>query len=205
MAELKIGDKISRWTIIGESLIKGYIFCKCECGNKKDVNKSSLLRNKSKSCGCFCIEKLKKDKTKHGLVKHPLYSVWCDIKKRCNYAKNKQYNDYGGRGISVYNEWNNDFKSFYDWSINNGYKKGLQIDRINNNGNYEPLNCRYVSQLENANNKRNNCYILYNNIIKTAAEWSRETGIRKESISRRARKGLVGIEAIYGKKFCINR
>lgn len=205
MAELLLGNKIGRWTIIGLSLNPRKLYCKCDCGNKKDVYKYSLSSNKSLSCGCLAKEKLKKEKIKHGLVEHPLYNIWCDIKKRCYNLKYKQYKDYGGRGIIMHNEWKINFKCFYDWSIHNGYGKKLQIDRINNNGNYEPNNCRYITQLENANNKRNNCIVIYNNTRKTAAEWGRETGIRKESIARRVRKGFIGAEAIYGKLAYTNK
>ena len=90
----------------------------------------------------------------HGLRAHPLCSVWSDMKTRCYNSNQKSYKHYGGRGIIVCEEWTGDFKCFYDWAIKNGYKKGLQIDRINNDGNYEPDNCRFVTTAENCRNSR---------------------------------------------------
>lgn len=92
---------------------------------------------------------------KHGLRKHPLYNVWWNMKTRC-YRKNyKQYKDWGGRGIRVCEKWINNFVSFYNWAIKNGHAKGLVIDRIDNNGNYEPSNCRFVTRAISGQNKRN--------------------------------------------------
>ena len=91
---------------------------------------------------------------KHGLCEHPLYNVWKNMKKRC-YNKNVyNYKSYGGRGIIVCDEWRNNFKAFYDWALNNDYEKGLEIDRVDNDGNYEPSNCRFVTRSENQKNKR---------------------------------------------------
>lgn len=91
---------------------------------------------------------------KHGLRKDPLYTTWACVKDRCNNDRHKSYKNYGGRGITMCDEWSNDFKKFYDWSIKNGYEKGLDIDRIDNDGNYEPDNCRYVSRFINMSNTR---------------------------------------------------
>ena len=91
---------------------------------------------------------------KHGLYYHLLHGVWHGMKQRCYYKKNKYYEDYGGRGICVCDEWRNNFKKFYDWATKSGWKKGLYIDRINNNGNYEPENCRFVTPSESNKNRR---------------------------------------------------
>ena len=104
---------------------------------------------------------------KHGLSKHPLYFAWQDMKQRCYNKNRRQYKHWGGRGITVCNEWLHDFKVFYNWSIENGYKKGLQIDRIDNDGNYEPNNCHFVSQAENNRNSRT-----------TKLDWLRVNAIR---------------------------
>jgi len=88
----------------------------------------------------------------HGLRRHPLYEIWAGMKGRCNNEKELCYKNYGGRGIEVCLGWKIDFKLFYDWSLENGYEKGLQLDRIDNDGNYEPGNCRWVTQYENVNN-----------------------------------------------------
>lgn len=93
-------------------------------------------------------------KFKHGLTGHPLYSVWNGMKRRCTNNKDQAYYNYGGRGISVCDEWHG-FLPFYNWAINNGWEKGLTIDRKENDGNYEPDNCRFVTRLVQASNRRN--------------------------------------------------
>jgi hypothetical protein len=85
----------------------------------------------------------------HGMKKHKLYSVWCNIKTRCFNNKVKHYKDYGGRGITMCSEWKDSFISFYEWVKENGYENGLQLDRIDNDGNYEPSNCQFISQSKN--------------------------------------------------------
>lgn len=126
----------------------------CECGGKMVVDSGSLTSNNTKSCGCLQKEWTLKKNTTHGLTHTPLYEVWCGIKKRC-YDKNcKAYKDYGGRGIIVCEEWINNYKLFYDWGISHGWKKGLEIDRENNNSNYEPSNCRFVTKKVNMRNTR---------------------------------------------------
>ena len=107
----------------------------------------------------------------HGLSKHPLYARWGKIVGRCYNKNQPDYPRYGDRGIKMCEEWRNDFRSFYDWSIANGYREDLSIDRIDNNGNYEPSNCRWVDNTVQANNKRNNHLIEINGETKTLAEW----------------------------------
>ena len=105
---------------------------------------------------------------KHGLAdKHPLYLTWKNMKKRCNNPKASEYNNYGGRGIKVCDEWSKSFKSFYDWAISNGWEKTLSIDRINTNDNYYPENCRWSNVNTQMNNTTKNHYVVYNNITYT--------------------------------------
>lgn len=128
-----------------------YFLCKCDCGKFKEVSFSHLNSGKTKSCGC---SKTNKHFIKHGLTNHKLYGVWSSMKQRC-YDENKdRYKDWGGRGIKVCSIWKIDFLSFYNWAVNNGYYDGLQIDRIDNNGNYSPKNCHFVTAKENAKNRR---------------------------------------------------
>jgi hypothetical protein len=122
---------------------------RCYCGNEFETMIRDVKRGNTKSCGCYQIEKV----TTHGLIKHPLYRVWVSMNQRCYYPKHKYFHRYGGRNIQVCAEWRNDFKKFYDFCTQNGYQKGLQIDRINNDGNYEPDNCRFVTRAENNQNK----------------------------------------------------
>lgn len=125
------------------------VSCQCECGNTKDILLHSLRTGKVKNCGCT-----NKVLTEQELNRKVIYSRFKGIKKRCYNTKDKSYHRYGGRGITICKEWDEDFKKFYEWSLSNGFKKELQIDRIDNDGNYEPDNCRWVTPKENSNNKK---------------------------------------------------
>ncbi len=129
--------------------------CKCECGNVTQLTTAALNRP-TLSCGCLTKEKLKLSNIKHGYTNTPVFCLWQDIKKRCYNPKSSGYKNYGGRGIIVCDEWLNDSKAFIDYVLSIGYKEGLTIDRINNNGNYEKGNIRFVTRKEQNNNKRSN-------------------------------------------------
>jgi hypothetical protein len=130
---------------------------RCYCGNEFEAIIAHVKNGNTKSCGCWNNQKREERFTFHGLSKHPLYKVFYGIRLRCYNPKAINYKNYGKRGIKICDEWKNDFKTFYDFCIQNGWKKGLQIDRINNDENYEPGNCRFVTQIENLkkNNKLN--------------------------------------------------
>ena len=139
--------------------------CKCDCGNEKAISTGDLQSGHTTSCGCYHKEIVGALNRKHNLSNKcgRLYPLWKSIKYRCYCETSKDFHKYGGRGITMCDEWKNDFKSFYDWAIANGYKeektdKGLNIltiDRIDVNGNYEPSNCRFVTNSIQAKNKRN--------------------------------------------------
>jgi hypothetical protein len=170
-----IGQKFGRLTVIGITTHHNYmkrVTVICDCGAEKIVFVRNLKTGATRSCGCLQLEKRNPFATFHGLRKHPLYNVWSGLKDRCKNPNLYSYKDYGGRGITACEEWKNSFQSFYDWAIKNGWEKNLEINRINNDGNYEPSNCNFVTPKENSRNRRNNVIIEYNGQSKVLAEWA---------------------------------
>lgn len=168
--------------------------CKCDCGNYITVMTNNLRGEKhTRSCGCLSDEsrRSKSNKyVKHGLFNTKIYHAWNAMKQRCFCETNRNYKDYGGRGITVCDDWRDDFNAFYEWAMENGYADDLTLDRIDVNGNYEPDNCRWVTQKKQANNRRSNLYLEYNGETHTAAEWGDKLGAKRNSIvSDRIRNG----------------
>lgn len=182
------GKRFGRLTVVGRAENRGDEItwdCVCDCGNHTTIRGVHLRSGHTQSCGCFHHERQVTSHTKHNASRHPLYRVWRGIKDRVHIPSNKKYHNYGGRGITVCEEWDNDFSSFYKWALSNGYKKGLEIDRIDVNGNYEPSNCRWVKHIVNSNNRRNNIRIEHDGETHTIAEWSRITGIKYSTLYMR--------------------
>ena len=160
--------------------------CKCDCGKETVVFSANLLRNHTKSCGCLKFQQGRN--IKHGFSGTSLNGIFFGIKSRCYVKSCKEYKYYGGRGIKMCDEWLNNQKSFYDWAINNGYKKGLTIERINVNGNYEPNNCKWIERKEQSKNRRTNISITYNGETRILSDWSKIAGIDYRTIKDRIRK-----------------
>lgn len=162
--------------------------CKCDCGNETVVRGYSLKRGDTTSCGCYAREDAIIRNTKYSKEERILYDVWRSMKQRCNNKNKKDYPRYGGRGIRVCEEWN-DYLSFYQWGIANGYEKGKQLDRINNDGNYEPSNCRWATIIENNNNKRNTKYFTIDKMTHTLTEWCQIYNVRRSTVEDRIKRG----------------
>lgn len=170
--------------------------CKCDCGNTTFVITANLTCNRVKSCGCLRKEKTILRSTTHNQRHTNLYEVWKTMKQRCNNPNNKTYKNYGGRGISICKEWNDKFDCFYMWSIDNGYKQGLTIDRIDNNGDYCPENCRWTDRITQANNSRWNKHIIVNGKDDTLANWLRFYNLKYYKYYNRIKKGYTDQEAL---------
>ncbi len=162
--------------------------CKCECGGTKIVSLGNLKSGAVRSCGCLARETTRDRSFKHGETKTRLWWIWCGMRQRCEKVNNKDYSRYGGRGITVCNEWH-EYASFRDWAMSNGYSADLTIDRIDNDGCYCPDNCRWVSALAQDNNRRNNHTMTYNGETHTISEWGRITGISPKTILYRINAG----------------
>lgn len=185
-----IGKQYGRYTVIGKEKRDGSIFwkCRCSCGNIRYVNGGDLRQGKTKSCGCYRNDWAKTASRKHGLSHTRVYYIWQDMRRRCNDSKEKEYQNYGGRGISVCDDWNKSFEVFYKWAVENGYTDELTIDRIDVNGNYEPSNCRFVTFKEQMNNRTDNHYLTFNSETHTISEWSEITGIQYATLKDRVNK-----------------
>ena len=186
------GQRFGRWTVIepaGKTSDNHKLWhCRCDCGIERNVVGKELRNGKSKSCGCLSTDTFRETITKHGLRYHPLYVTWCNIHARCENSNNPEYKHYGGRGIRVCDEWK-DVTSFIGWAEANGYRSGLQIDRIDNNGNYEPDNCRFVTHTGNQNNKRTNRLLTYEGRTQTISQWAKELNVPSDRIRSRLNMG----------------
>ena len=189
---INIGDRFGRLIVLeevepirGKQLVRRYL-CLCDCGNKVIARYGNLKYHGTRSCGCLvrdvnsAIRKFPKE-----AVNSRLYIIWNSAKERCFCPNSTSYKWYGLRGISMCDEWRNDFMSFYKWSIENGYSDDLTLDRINSKGNYEPSNCRWATYKEQANNTSTNLRFTYNGEEHTIHEWADIVGINAMALRHR--------------------
>jgi len=183
---VKIGERYGNLVVINDlgTHWNGHLFRRkvellCDCG-KKCIKWFSVVKSGDiKSCGCLLAKAASLTHTTHALSKHPLFSVRNNMIRRCYKKESRDYHNYGGRGIGICKKWLYDFKAFHDWCIANGWEKGFHIDRINNDKNYCPSNCRIVTPTESARNKRNSNILRYMGKYKHINTWAELFGLPK--------------------------
>ena len=168
-----------------------YWICRCDCGNITRVRISRLKNGGTRTCGCDL-----RINYKHHMCRTRIYNIWCGIKARCFTDNSPTYKRYGGRGITICDEWNKDFNLFYEWAVSHGYNDSLTIDRIDVNGNYEPSNCRWATYKEQANNRRKNNIIEIDGSAKTLTEWSELYKIKPHTVMARIKRGWDAVDAL---------
>lgn len=190
------GKKFGRLTVLkrGPNTRAGKVAweCLCECGAHTIVDSSSLVSGNTRSCGCLrndLIEQRMKEKGYTSNERRALKDVWRMMLKRCENPACNSYHNYGARGIKVCPEWHSQ-AAFRDWAIHNGYQKGLDLDRVDNNGNYEPSNCRWVTRAENMNNTRKTIFLEYQGQLLPIADIAKLIGVTKGCLYQRLTAGV---------------
>lgn len=163
--------------------------CLCDCGNEIVVRQYKLRTGRTQSCGCYRKDFLRSLKTTHGETGGRLHGVWNTMIQRCTNPNVEKYPVYGGRGIAVCKEWRDNYEAFRDWALDNGYAPGLTLDRKDTDGDYCPENCRWATQEEQQNNKRNNRKITAFGQTLTIQQWSKKIGIKDATIRYRLSHG----------------
>lgn len=184
---MNAGDTFGRWTVLqpsGDVSQFRRALCQCSCGIQRMVSERNLRDGRSQNCGCERMAAMAGSNTKHGKWKSSEYKVWSAMKARCN----KKHKNYGARGIFVCERWASNFAAFY---ADMGSRPSTRhtIERINNDGNYEPSNCRWATYAEQGRNKRSNVNITYNGETKTIADWSTTIGIDFSTLHYRLVRG----------------
>lgn len=173
----------------GQSVVKW--ICQCDCGNTTSVATALLRNGKTKSCGCLQKERAKEVNTKHGDYKERLYGIYKGMLDRCKNPNNPNYEKYGRRSISVCEEWTNSYLIFKEWALSHGYQDNLSIDRIDNDGNYCPENCRWADDFTQNNNTRKNVNITFNGETHSLSVWGKikPNGLSYDTLRSRLRDG----------------
>lgn len=180
---------------------KPYWLCQCDCGNTKEICGDNLRSGSSNSCGCETSRSTIERSEKHGFARRGknrsrLYSIWAKMISRCECKNDKAYCFYGERGISVCEEWH-EFVVFKDWAYANGYLDNLTIDRIDFNGDYEPSNCRWITQSEQTRNTRRNTFVTLGDVTHCLKEWCDELNLNYTTVQARRKKGMDIYDAMF--------
>lgn len=182
-----IGKKFNMLTIVSYKK-KGknnnnYFVCKCDCGNITEIRSNHVLNDNQYSCGCI--------KTKYAdrVIGNAIYDTWNRMMHRCYDVRHHKYPRYGARGIKICDEWKNNYDNFYKWSLDNNFQLGLSIDRIDNNGDYEPSNCRWATRKQQMRNTSRNRYITYKGETHSLAEWCEILNVKYRTASTRLYRG----------------
>lgn len=195
-----IGNKYGELTVIGiqprnEKYRGNYWICRCSCGKETTVLPWYLMNGKTRTCGDQKKHKRQiRGHYKHGGFGTRLYEIWVSMKRRCNNPDVESYPRYGGRGITVCEEWEKDFAAFRKWAMSNGYADDLTIDRIDVDGNYCAENCRWATPKEQANNRTNTVFVEYNGETHTLSEWADIVGIKYNTLHHRYKRGCTAEE-----------
>lgn len=186
---VEVGVRVGR-LLIRECLESDQWLCRCDCGMWKVIKAGQLRRGDTRSCGCLRNQLNSERFATHRMTGTRLYSVWGSMLARCRRPACKSYERYGARGIAVCDEWSS-FGAFRDWALSHGYANGLQLDRIDNNGPYSSLNCRFVTRIVNGNNTRRNVRLFAFGEAKTLAEWERDprSAVSAKMMGARLRRG----------------
>lgn len=194
MSEIEFSE--IKWKVSSFRERKGgeiYVFCQCQCGVEKWVRKSSLFVDS------FSCKRCSNAMRKHGDSGKRLYNIWSAMKQRCFYKDSISYHRYGARGISVCDEWKNDFQSFKEWALSSGYDDSLSIDRIDVNGHYCPENCRWATDAEQSRNTSRNVFFEHGGRRMVLKDWCRELGLNYDAVRDRISRGWTIEEAILGR------